>query len=261
MSIRPLFLLFLLLSLPATAQTPRYDQTKEGFLVFHPIKTDAAGHIIPWHSEDKGEAYDFAIRATWAFWDTMRHDMNGLPYYMNHQVWRPQQRPPRPGRRPTANGPLVVATALQLHGQRTGEGKHEVPRRLLPHAFPLPGRRRLADIPFPYNTLLYSGFYDGDMVIGKGYTQPDKAGSFGIELVKMYQLTGKRNYLDAAVAIANTLAKHTKPGDADNSPLPFKVNAFTGEVGRLESNEGDGSHAGLSSYTTNWSGTLQLFGN
>jgi hypothetical protein len=64
------------------------------------------------------------------------------------------------------------------------------------------------------------------MVIGKGYTQPDKAGSFGIELVKMYQLTGKRNYLDAAVAIANTLAKHTKPGDADNSPLPFKVNAL-----------------------------------
>jgi hypothetical protein len=23
----------------------------------------------------------------------MRHDMNGLPYYMNHQVWRPNNDP------------------------------------------------------------------------------------------------------------------------------------------------------------------------
>jgi hypothetical protein len=189
----------------------------------------------------------------------MRRDMNGLPYYMNHQVWRPNNDP-----RGLGGDQLQMAlSAWQLLYNYTGNERVKENMKFLADYYLThslsPADAAWPDIPFPYNTLLYSGFYDGDMVIGKGYTQPDKAGSFGIELVKMYQLTGKRNYLDAAVAIANTLAKHTKPGDADNSPLPFKVNAFTGEVGRLESNAGDGSHAGLSSYTTNWSGTLQLF--
>jgi hypothetical protein len=53
-----------------------------------------------------------------------------------------------------------------------------------------------------------------------------------------------KNYSEAAVAIANTLVKHIEEGDHDHSPLPFKVNVRTEEV--------------ASSYTTNWSGTLEL---
>jgi hypothetical protein len=122
-----------------------------------------------------------------------------------------------------------------------------------------PAQAAWPDIPFPYNTNIYSGFYDGDMVIGRDYTQPDKAGNFGCELVKLYKITGNQNYLFAAIKIANTLAAHTRQGDHDNSPLPFKVNALTGETGILKSNAGDGSSAGLSSYTTDWAGTLTLF--
>ena len=125
------------------------------------------------------------------------------------------------------------------------------------------------NIPYPYNTLIYSGIYDGDMVIGRGFTQPDKAGSFGLELVKLYKMTTTitypnitdKIYLDAAVKIANTLAKNVIKGDENNSPLPFKVNAVTGEVGRLLNNSGDGKEYQLSSYTTNWSGTMELFLN
>jgi hypothetical protein len=130
-----------------------------------------------------------------------------------------------------------------------------------------PANAEWADIPYPYNTLVYSGIYDGDMIIGKQYTQPDKAGSFGIELLHLYKMTtGERypnvtddEYLNAAIKIANTLAKHTKDGDENNSPLPFKVNAISGEVGKLKNNNGSGNDAGSSSYTTNWSGTLELF--
>ncbi len=32
-------------------------------------------------------------------------------------------------------------------------------------------------------------------------------------------------------------------GDENNSPLPFKVNAITGEVGRLLNNSGDGKES------------------
>ena len=105
------------------------------------------------------------------------------------------------------------------------------------------------------------------MIIGKNYTQPDKAGSFGIELLHLYKMTNGERFpnitddisLNAAVKIANTLAKHTKDGDENNSPMPFKVNAITGQVGELKGNSRDNNTMGLSSYTTNWSGTLELF--
>lgn len=97
------------------------------------------------------------------------------------------------------------------------------------------------------------------MISGKGFAQPDKAGSFGDELITLYKITHNPTYLDAAVKIANTLARHTQKGDNDHSPLPFKVNVFSGETGKLKSNVEHGEDVGLSSYTTNWVGTLQLF--
>ncbi len=74
-------------------QTPFYDSTREGFLSFHPIKTDAQGRIVSWYNDEPGIAYDFVVNATWNFWDSMRRDLNGLPYYMNHQVWRTENDP------------------------------------------------------------------------------------------------------------------------------------------------------------------------
>jgi len=129
-----------------------------------------------------------------------------------------------------------------------------------------PSNAAWPDIPYPYNTLLYSGIYDGDMIIGKNYTQPDKAGSFGIELVHLYKIIKdqyfhhvERLYLEAAVKIANTLAQHVRDGDENNSPLPFKVNAITGETGQLKDNNRSDQNVGTSSYTSNWCGTLELF--
>jgi hypothetical protein len=73
-------------------------------------------------------------------------------------------------------------------------------------------------------------------------------------------ITDKR-YLDAAVKIANTLAEKMVDGDENNSPLPFKVNAISGEIGKLKNNSGDGKNDQPSSYTSNWSGTMELFLN
>lgn len=57
-------------------------------LSYHLIKTDPQGLILPWYDDDPGISYDHIILSTWNFWDTMRTDLNGLPYYMNHQVWK-----------------------------------------------------------------------------------------------------------------------------------------------------------------------------
>jgi hypothetical protein len=115
------------------------------------------------------------------------------------------------------------------------------------------------NIPYPYNTSIHSGRYDGDMRDGPGSTQPDKAGNFGYDLVALYKITGDRKYLDAAVKIARTLTSHTITGDSVRSPLPFRVNAKTGKTGRLLSNTGSGKIDALATYTSNWTGTMLLF--
>jgi hypothetical protein len=203
-------------------------------LVYHDIVTDKDGNIIPWYDKDLGKSFDHIINLVWNFWDTMRIDMNGLPYYMNHQVWEEKYN----DRRGIGGDQLQMAlSAWRLLYAYTGNERVKanmcfMADYYLSHSLSRPDNK-WPDIPYPYNTLIYSGIYDGDMVIGKNFTQPDKAGSFGYELVNLYKITGLTVYLDAAIKIANTLASHTENGDYSHSPLPFKVNATTGEAGTL----------------------------
>ncbi len=73
---------------------------------------------------------------------------------------------------------------------------------------------------------------------------PIRPGTFGYELARLYEITGEKKYLDAAIKIANTLMKHLQPGDEKKSPLPFRVNAKTGETGSLFDNQGSGQKNG-----------------
>lgn len=237
-------------------------------LIHHDIRTDPAGNILPWYDDDPGKSYDHVLGLVWKFWDGMRTDMNGLPYYMNHQVWRPDANDPRG----IAGGEFEMAMCswrlyyMYSGNERVRENWRFIADYYLTHGLS-PSDSRWPNLPFPYNTLVYSGVYDGDMIVGRGYLQPDKAGAFGNELVKLarsfnvegYPHATDSRYWQAAVAIADTLAAHVGEGDADCSPLPFKVNAHTGEVGPLLNNNRDGRNLGRSAYSTNWAGTLELF--
>lgn len=253
-------ILFFILCVSASAQTEK--------LIYHDIKTDAQGNILPWYSNEPGKAWSHIIQLVWNFWDTMRTDINGLPYYMNHQVWSPGVNDPRGLGGDQFSMALSSWRLLYAYtgDERIKEDMKFIAEYYLTHSLSS-SNAEWADVPYPYNTLVYSGNYDGDMILGKNYLQPDKAGSFGIELLRLYKMTANEwypnvtddAYLDAAVKIANTLARHIKDGDENNSPMPFKVNAVTGETGKLLNNNRSEQHVGSSSYTTNWSGTLELF--
>ena len=66
------------------------------------------------------------------------------------------------------------------------------------------------------------------------YTDPwsgvDKVCMVGAAYLKYGDLTGAREYDEAALQIAETVARNVQPGDATRSPLPFRVNLRTGEV-------------------------------
>ena len=239
-------------------------------IVYHRVRVDHKGHILPWYSDNLGQSYDHVLERVWDFWKNLEVDSNGMQYYMNHQVWDP-----RHDKRGLGGDQLNMAlSSWDLYYNYTGDqaiikNMKYMADYYLAHSLS-PSSAVWPDLPYPYNMDVESGIYDGDMIIGKGYTQPDKAGSFAFELVHLYKKTGEEKYLTAAIKIANTLASKVQPGDHENSPWPFKVNAETGAVGVLidkvtwyEGMDKDlqktkGSHT-KSSYTTFFTGTLNLF--
>jgi len=238
-------------------------------LGYHKIVTDSKdGTILPWYSTDLGKSFDFVIRKIWNFWDTMRTDINGLPYYMNHQVWRGDFDDPRG----LGGDQLMMALSswrllyAYSGNERIKENMKFMADYYLSHSLS-PKNCKWPDLPYPYNTLVYSGIYDGDMVLGRNFLQPDKAGSFGLELIHLYKMNNNERYpnitcsiyLESAIKIANTLAANSNKGDELKSPLPFKVNAINGEIGTLKSHEGKGEFIILSEYTSAWSSTLEMF--
>ena len=126
----------------------------------------------------------------------MRRDYNGLPYYMNHQVWNPNFNDPR------GIGGDQFAMALsswRLYYQYSGnekvkENMYFIADYYLSHGFSA-ADSKWPNLPFPYNTLIYSGNYDGDMRSGKNVLQPDKAGSFGLELLHLYKISSGYMFL------------------------------------------------------------------
>ena len=73
----------------------------------------------------------------------------------------------------------------------------------------------------------------------------DLASDMGMSFYKMYLIYGDARYRTAAINTADVLASKIQPGDANNSPWPYVVNASTGAV--------------KSRYCSNWAGALTLF--
>jgi hypothetical protein len=227
---------------------------------YHPVrinKTD--GSILPWFSSDKGRSYDTVLMLVWHFWKNMETDSNGLKYYLNHQVWRPEHDVRGIGGDQTS---MALSSWALLYAY-TGDPEIIDNMVYLADNYLARSLSKSGDrwpyIPYPYNTDVHSGIYDGDMRNGKDVTQPDKAGTFGYELVNLFKITGDNKYLDAAIRIAQTLSSKITKGDSIKSPLPFRVNAVTGETGSLFDNNDNSRKVRPALYTTNWTGTMMLF--
>ena len=227
---------------------------------YHPVRINKAdGSILPWYSSDQGVSYDTVLLLVWNFWDKMETDSNGLKYYMNHQVWKPEHDMRGLGG-DQINMALSSWTLLYAYTGNPAvlENMKYLADNWLARSLSVP-TDSWPYLPYPYNTEIHSGKYDGDMRNGKGFLQPDKAANFGYELVNLYKITGDNKYLKAAIHIASTLSAKVIKGDSVRSPLPFRINAKTGEAGLLFNNDGSGKKVDLALYTSNWTDALRLF--
>jgi hypothetical protein len=238
-------------SLAPVAQAQSSEVGKQRKLIFHDIRTDRDGKLLPWYSDDPGTAYDHVLGLLWNYWKYMpsfyelapggkRYGGLDVKKYLVFRTLEDQG----------VGGDqfAMLLSSWKLYYAYSGD--RQVLENMiyqadyyLAHSLS-PASSAWPNIPYPCN-LTRAAVYDGDLTSGKDITQPDKAASFAAELVDLYKITGEKKYLEAADRIATTLAVRTTPGDADSSPLPFKLNALTGEV--------------KSRYTTNWTGALRLF--
>jgi len=233
------------------AQSPEVGNRKK--LIFHDIRTDAQGHIIPWYADNPGTAYDHVLGLLWRYWKYMPNfSSNDEEFHRRYRatagvkkyfVFRTLDEPGVGG-----DQFAMMLSSWSLYYAYSGNPEVLEDMRNEADLYIANGfsssTAAWPNIPYPCNTKKLA-VYDGDLVAGKGYTQPDKAGSFGAELVALYKITGDRKYLDVARAIADTLASRVQSGDNDHSPLPYRVHAETNQV--------------RDAYTSNWTGTLRLF--
>ena len=202
-------------------------------LVFHTIQTDSAGKLIPWFNADPGTSYDHDLQLIWNFWKNVPTNL-GTKFYMTDHTYSPTLAANMVGGDQFA----MALSSWSLYYQYTGdtsliENMTYIANTYLANSLSGSGSA-WPNLPFPCNASNQSlPVYDGDFLLGAGYTQPDKAGSFGNELVVLFKITGDSAYLTAAINIANTLANKVSPGDSTNSPYPFKVNAQTGALPSL----------------------------
>ena len=161
-------------------------------IIYHFVRVDNNGNILPWFSSNLRNSYDTVLKLVWNFWKNMEYCSNGEKYYLNHQVWSELH-----DRRGLGGDQLQMAlSSWDLLYNYTGDESilkdmTYIADYYLAHSLSTPDCA-WPNLPYPYNMDVHSGKYDGDMIIGKGFTQPDKAGSFAYELVNLYKKTGIR---------------------------------------------------------------------
>ncbi|MBI1286096.1 MAG: T9SS type A sorting domain-containing protein [Flavobacteriales bacterium] len=221
-------------------------------LVYHDIVTDNNGNLIPWYNADHGTSYDHCLDLVWNFWKNIPTCCGGHKYYMiDHSYNEPVS-----GNMVGGDQFAMILSSWALYYAYTGDTALVQDMVYIADTYLAnslsPSNCEWPDLPYGANYGdQMAAVYDGDFLIGQNYTQPDKAGSFGAELLNLYKITGNEDYLQACVKIANTLADKVQPGSSSVSPYPFRVNAITGDLPPLLP---DPWH-----YTTNFIPTMRLF--
>ena len=228
------------LSTPAFAQQqlPGWVNSQ---LPWQKAVVDHDGRLLAWYRPEKNQGYDKVVRLVWDF---MEHKVPndtrtgiGLKIYLINSVFDDQ----------TLQGSNWQHNPASVYGQfvdsllgwypYSGDSEAiEVVRSMLDYQ--LAHGTTPADWNWP--NVPYATSCDDDRDYGRclrgtpnefsGGIETDKLGELGIGYVLFYELTGDRKYLEAGIKSADALAKHIRPGDAEHTSWPFRVDAKSGEV-------------------------------
>lgn len=223
----------------------------------HKVVLDSSGKIIPW-TQPQSKAYDYFLRNRWNFIKTMVPPSPGPPPRSNYpQYYFYCASKP-------LNGILEADTWMNDVGEKIPNwfesarlyyaysGDSSVMRIMRDFVdYTLEHGTSPADFAWP--NFPYTTTNAGDIEF-RGFTsagrfklheiQVDHAADIGLTYFRMFQFTGNKKYLTAAINVANTLVQKVQTGSATHSPWPYRVVMNNGEV--------------IAPYGANWSGAWML---
>ncbi len=223
----------------------------------HTVVLDGQSKIVSWMSP-QSTAYDRFLHQRWNFIKTMVPNSPGpeprslYPQYYFYCAYRPKNGELEPDMWMNDVGEKIPNwfESARLYYAYTGDSSvmtiirdfvdYEMEHGISPAHFSWPN--------FPYTTTnagdtLFRGFTSANR-FSLHEIQVDHAGEIGLTYYRMYQYTGNKKYLNAALNVANVLASKVRVGSATHSPWPYLVNMETGKV--------------TCEYGANWSGCYTL---
>jgi hypothetical protein len=238
------------LALPVAALLAQSQWFVNAQLPYHAPVVDRQGKLLAWYEPAKNLGYDHVLRLGWDF---IEHKVpvdtrtkTGLKIYLINSVfddntyqgvyWQ---------HNPAMVYAAFVDSLVAWYPYSGDEEAIAVVRGMLD--FQLTHGTTPADWNWP--SVPFATACDDQSEYGHciqnlpakfyGGIETDKVSQLGIGYALFYELTGERKYLDAAIHCADALAKHVRPGDDENTPWPFRLDAKTGVTLAHEEYGGD----------------------
>jgi hypothetical protein len=199
---------------------------------FHKAVYDADGKLAPWTS------WDDAIRREMDFYLKCPVDSHGYPIFVFTTFMNDDYTPYKTDIIPPTQDGMGILSYLKYYdyiGKSDPKvmniakkmGDYLVKESVTPNegAYPRFTRSTGVNTDFP----LKAACQDDKKLGGVNCIEPDKGGIAGFALVKLYDATGDKRYLEQAIQNADVLVKNMRPGDATHAPWPFRVDYITGQ--------------------------------
>ncbi len=205
----------------------------------HEVVVDGTGKLLSWFTpQDRAYAHVAKLSA-----DFIKAAMvgpidgaNGLPMIYTHSEYHPTTFIGSGWPNHPAGRNSMLADSLILYYAYSGDsGVLDAVRGLLDYqlssAGTTPANYYWAKVPWSASAASNPQYGTDSISEGVGNIEPDKFGELGFfGYLRFYQVTGETKYRDAAVACADALAAHVRPGNTTHSPWPFRANAQTGAI-------------------------------
>ncbi len=194
------------------------------------------GHEVLLDCDENLEARTCYDRVIWLAMDFIkrcpRDPRNGLPWYLQYSCfWTDPLRPTIWPDNPAGKFAWAVTTLIKYYPYSGDAAFIDIVRsmldRLIDHR--APSHFQWPNAPYA-SAHPGTGVYFGARADGEYATEPDKVAQVGRAFLDFYELTAEEKYFRAAVDCATTLLANLRQGDAQHSPVPFRVDVRDGQV-------------------------------
>ncbi len=218
------------------------------------------GLIVPWY-EPRDHAFDHFLRLRWDFvlnkvpMSPGPLPRSSYPQYYFYCAFKDQQGQLEPDTWMNDVGEKIPNwfENARLYYAYTGDDR---PMQIVQEMIDYSLVHGISDSHFAWPGFPYTTTNAGDTLF-RGFTsagrfslheiQVDHAGEMGLTYFRMYQYSGQRKYLDAALRVADVLAEKARTGTAEKSVWPYRVLMNSGKV--------------TAEYGANWTGCYLLLDN